>query len=247
MIVEVTVVVHTCPQCGSENIVRNGHDYKGAQKHHCHDCGAYGTLEKKANHDERTRQQATDAYFERMSMRGVKRVFSVARNTLAHWLEEEAASLPELSTTLAGARADDVLELDELWSFVSKKSNKRWIWLALCRRTRQIVAYVIGDRSEATCRKLWNRIPEAYRHCRTFSDFWEAYQLVCPAETHSAVGKESGETNHIERWNNTLRQRLGRFVRKTLSFSKSERFHEIALKIFLHRYNLSRLKSISQT
>ncbi|MCP4423710.1 MAG: hypothetical protein GY803_04375, partial [Chloroflexi bacterium] len=38
-------------------------------------------------------------------------------------------------------------------------------------------------------------------------------------------------------WNNTLRQRLARFVRKTLSFSKSDEYHEIALKLFLHEYN----------
>lgn len=131
------------------------------------------------------------------------------------------------------------LELDELWSFVLKKANKRWIWLALCRRTRQIVAYVIGDRSEATCHKLWERIPEAYRRGRCYTDFWEAYALVIPATQHVAAGKDAGVTAHIERWNNTLRQRLARFVRKTLSFSKSELMHEICLRLFLHRYNLA--------
>lgn len=131
------------------------------------------------------------------------------------------------------------LELDELWSFVLKKANKRWVWLALSRATRQVVAYVIGDRSEATCRTLWQRIPAAYRAAHCFSDFWEAYPVVIPAEQHTAVGKASGETAHVERWNNTLRQRLGRFVRTTLSFSKSDQMHEMCLCLFLHRYNLA--------
>jgi insertion element IS1 protein InsB len=109
------------------------------------------------------------------------------------------------------------------------------------------VAYVIGDRSEETCRKLWERIPTEYKACRTFSDFWEAYQKVFPDDTHQSVGKESGQTAHIERWNNTLRQRLARFVRKTLSFSKSDRFHEAALTVFIHRYNLSCAHAISQS
>ena len=108
-----------------------------------------------------------------------------------------------------------------MWSFVLKRANKRWVWVALCRATRQVVAYVIGDRSEATCRQLWERVPDAYRRAHCFSDFWEAYRLIIPAKQHTPVGKQSGETAHIERWNNTLRQRLGRFVRKTLSFSKS--------------------------
>ena len=201
---------------------------------------------KKRENDERTKQQATDAYFERMSMRGVERVFAVPRKRLAEWLIEEAESLPDLSTTLAEVQEDDVLELDEMWSFVLKKSNKRWIWLALCRRTRQIVACVVGDRSEETCRRLWAHIPDSYRDCQSFSDFWDAYQKVFPEKTHHSVGKDSGETNHIERWNNTLRQRLGRFVRKTLSFSKSDYFHEIVLRIFIFRYNLLKLQAISQ-
>jgi IS1 family transposase len=94
----------------------------------------------------------------------------------------------------------DVVELDELWSFVKRKTNKRWVWVALCRRTRQVVAYVIGDRSAATCRQLWQRIPPTYRHCHTFSDFWKAYAAVFEDETHQSVGKESGQTSHIERW-----------------------------------------------
>lgn len=109
----------------------------------------------------------------------------------------------------------------------------------MCRRTRQIVAFVIGDRSEQTCRQLWERIPDSYRQCHTFSDFWEAYQLVFPAETHRSVGKAQGETNHMERWNNTLRQSNARYVRKTLSFSKSDCYHELVTRLFIVRYNVS--------
>lgn len=59
-----------------------------------------------------------------------------------------------------------------------------------------------------------------------------------PQGTARWAGKETGETAHVERWNNTLRQRLARFVRKTLAFSKSDHFHLAALKLFIHDYNL---------
>jgi insertion element IS1 protein InsB len=129
------------------------------------------------------------------------------------------------------------LELDEIWSFVYQRANKRWLWTAMCRRTRQIVAFVIGDRSEQTCRQLWKRIPAPYQTCHSFSDFWDAYQLVFPKETHRSVGKGSGETNHMERWNNTLRQSNARYVRKTLSFSKSDFYHELVTRLFIIRHN----------
>ena len=104
---------------------------------------------------------------------------------------------------------------------------------------------MIGDRSAETCKRLWNRLPEGYRALHTYSDFWQAYQKVFPKETHRSVGKETGETAHMERWYNTLRQRLARFVRKTLSFSKSDVYHHIVLKWFITEYNLERRAALA--
>ena len=126
-----------------------------------------------------------------------------------------------------------------MWSFVGQRTNKRWIWTVMCRRTRQIVTCVIGDRSERTYRKLSEQIPKPYRSCQSFSVFWHACQTVFPEDTHESVDKESGQTNHIERWYNRLRQSNARFVRKTLSYSKSDTMHEVVTRLFIVRYNLS--------
>lgn len=144
-----------------------------------------------------------------------------------------------MSEQLDPAHFDDILELDEVCSYVKKRRNKVWTWTALSRRTRQIIAFVNGDRSEKTCRKLWQKIPETYRACFSFSDFWQAYAKVFSEQTHQCVGKDSGQTNHMERWNNTLRQRLGRLTRKTLSFSKDEAWHENVIHWFIISYNSS--------
>ncbi len=69
--------------------------------------------------------------------------------------------------------------------FVLRKACKRWIWIALSRSTRQVVAYAIGDRGEATCRKLWEAIPEAYCDAHCYSDFWQAYSAVIPWGRHT--------------------------------------------------------------
>lgn len=121
-----------------------------------------------------------------------------------------------------------------------KKAHDWWIGIALCRKTRQVVAYAIGDRRKRTCLRLWEAIPSFYRQGSCFTDFWAAYTSVIPKAQHFAVGKETGETAHVERWNNTLRQRLARFVRMTLSFSKSLLMHEACLLLFLHRSNRER-------
>jgi insertion element IS1 protein InsB len=232
-----TIVTHPCPKCGSETVVRNGHDYKGDPKYHCKSCARYGTLHTQRGYAERLRTQVKRAVLERISLRGIERLFGLSRRPVAAWMKPWAEHLPPLETTLAEAQVDEVLEMDEVWSFVLKKANPRWIWVALCRRTRQIVAYFIGDRSEASCLQLWRRIPLAYTRCHWFSDFRDAYQRVFAADRHQSVGKDSGETNHIERWFNTLRQRLARFVGRTLSFSKLDCFHEAVFRLFVHHYN----------
>jgi insertion element IS1 protein InsB len=242
MIIEAKIC--RCSNCESPDIIRNGTDYKGDQKYHCHQRGGYGTLNPKARYNEKEKAQVLKAYQERASMRGIRRIFGGGPQTLLRWMKAALEKLPPLIQTLDPARGDDGLELDELWSFVLNKSNKRWIWIALCRRTRQVVAYFGGDRSEESCRQLGQRIPAAYKSCISYSDFWAAYQKVWPQETHQAVGKETGHTAHVERWNNTLRQRLARFVRKTLSFSKSDLVHDLVLRFFIINYNLQ--CSISQ-
>lgn len=132
------------------------------------------------------------------------------------------------------------IECDEAWSFVGNKGNKQWIWLAINRDTSEIVGVHIGDRSRAGAQALWDSLPPVYRQCAvTYSDFWEAYETVIPSKRHRAVGKNSGQTNRIERFNCTLRQRVSRLVRKTLSFSKKLDNHIGAIWYFIHHYNAS--------
>ena len=140
------------------------------------------------------------------------------------------------------------LECDEIWSYVGKKRCQKWIWLAINRETREIVGVAIGARTKATARKLWASLPAVYRQCAVcYSDFWEAYAAILPSKRHRACGKESGQTNHIERCNNTLRQRCSRLVRRTLSFSKKLANHIGAIWYFIHNYNARQRAKLSIT
>ena len=53
--------------------------------------------------------------------------------------------------------------------------------------------------------------------------------------------KKLVKQRYIERFNNTLRQRISRLVRKTLSFSKKLENHVGAIWYFVHYYNSSLL------
>lgn len=133
------------------------------------------------------------------------------------------------------------IECDEAWSFVGNKENQQWIWLAQDRVTREIVGCYIGARDDEGAIGLWQSLPECYLDAETYVDFWQAYDAIFYAKSLHHVGKESGQTNHIERFNNTLRQRVSRLVRKTLSFSKKLDNHLGAIWTFVHHHNQSLL------
>jgi hypothetical protein len=58
-----------------------------------------------------------------------------------------------------------ILEGDEAWSFVGNQGNKQWLWLALDRRTRELVGVQIGHRSQEGAQALWESLPAVSRQC----------------------------------------------------------------------------------
>jgi insertion element IS1 protein InsB len=233
------IVTYECPDCGRVDLVKNGHDYKGSQKYHCKRCNRYGTLQAQKGYSPSQQTLIQRAVLERNSLRGIARIFELSRHTISRWLPSWFEQTPTIASSLLPSEVGDVLELDELWSFVGSKQQERWLWLALCRRTRQVVAYWVGDRSENSALQLWRQLPDDYVHCVSFSDRWQPYAHVFDLKRHRMVDKSEGETNHVERWFNTLRQRLARFTRRTLAFSKRDDLHEGLLRMFIYHYNLS--------
>jgi IS1 family transposase len=118
----------------------------------------------------------------------------------------------------------------------------------LDRRTGEIIAYHVGGRSREDAKKFWQSFPPVYRQCAViYSDKWEAYRGIIPSKRHRIVEKSNRETNHIERFNNTLRQRISRLGRKTLSFSKKLSQHLASIWQFIHHYNSSLPLNVSSS
>lgn len=227
--------IQCCPNCGSTSIVKNGHTVYGAQRCLCHDCGKTRVIERKSKPDKTPFIKR--AFLERLSLRGILRVFHISFDTLYDLLHLETQTLAGFKTSVRPAEQTDVIELDELCGFVNCKAQKRWLWVALNRTNRQIIAYVIGDRSNETMKRLIRKIPLDYLKCQTYSDLWKPYRLLLAKGNHKMVNKQSGQTAHIERWNCTLRQRISRYVRKSLAFSKLDKFHHLMTKLFIFNYN----------
>ncbi len=127
------VITCLCPHCGRDNLVKNGHNTVNSQQAHCKDCGAYFFLEPKMPHRAGIRKTLVKAALERCSLRGLERIFEVARQTAAKWVEAFIQALPPFRDSIKPAQPGDILELDEAWSFVYCKKPQRWLWTVMCR------------------------------------------------------------------------------------------------------------------
>jgi insertion element IS1 protein InsB len=216
--------------------------HRGKQHHRCRVCGRQfvTSADERIISDEQ-RALIEHLLCEHISLRGICRAVGVSLTWLLHFMVERFAACPDHLHVQQPASPTDVVlrqleaEADE------KKANKQWIWIAMDAKTRQIMAFYVGDRSRDSAKQLWARIPLVYREQATFhTDQYDAYSGVIPAERYKAITKHARKTNYIERFNNTLRQRVSRLVRKTLSFSKKLAHHIGAIKYFICHYNLTR-------
>ena len=215
----------SCPRCQLSHIKRNGHTYYGKQNYQCLLCDRQFVVRNQTVSLEK-QELVKSLLLERISLRGIARVLGISLSWLLDFVEQlYLTTPPDLNFVEPAAAEIEIfcLEADEIWSFVAQRTNKRWIWLVLERRTRQIIAVHIGDRSQDSALALWAKVPPPIKaRALVLTDCWEAYSLAIPGNQHVACEKQSGQVSLIERFNCTLRQRVSRLVRKSLSFSKSD-------------------------
>ena len=80
-------------------------------------------------------------------------------------------------------------ELDEMWSYVCKKTNPRWLWHAIDHHTGKVLAYVFGRRQDNVFLRL-QQLLEPFGITKFYTDGWGAYERHIEAEKHQ-VGKEN--------------------------------------------------------
>ena len=123
-------------------------------------------------------------------------------------------------------------ELDEMWSYVGKKAEPRWLWHAIDHHSGTVLAYVFGRRKDAVFLQLKDLL-EPFGITRFYTDGWGAYERHIDPKQHE-VGKEN--TQKIESKHINLRTRIKRLVRRTICFSKTTTMHDLVIGLFINRY-----------
>ena len=245
-----TFIAVPCPHCHSEQIVKRGKTRRGTQRYLCQNtaCAKGSFLLDYRNRGclPEVKQQIISMSLHASGVRDTARVLRISPDTVLNELKKKEAVLESVNTALLRIiKPDDIAvhierageaKMDEMWSFVGKKKEPRWLWHAIDHRTGAVLAYVFGRRKDEVFLQL-KALLEPFGLTRFYTDHWGAYERHLDPETHSP-GKQN--TQKIERKHLTLRTRIKRLVRKTIGFSKSTQIHDIVIGLFVNRYAFGR-------
>ena len=122
-----------CPHCQSESIVKNGHKSNGPQNYQCKTCKKQfvSDHEKKYNGT----LSWTSSLIKMMIVHGngVRDISSILRirtKTVLQVLRKAKYQIKPKQTPY------DCLEIDEFWTYVGCKKNKKWLTICVSWRNR---------------------------------------------------------------------------------------------------------------
>src|SRR5215510_8873016 len=241
-----TFIAVQCPHCLSKQIVKRGKTRRGTQRYLCQNtaCVTESFLLDYRNRGcvPGVKHTIIDMSLNASGIRDTARVLRISTDTVLRELRKKEAALESVnSALLRPLNPDEVTvdierageaEMDEMWSFVGKKKEPRWLWHAIDHATGAVLAYVFGRRKDAVFLQL-KALLEPFGLTRFYTDHWGAYTRHLTPEVH-CPGKR--HTQKIERKHLTLRTRIKRLMRKTICFSKTTQMHDIVIGLFVNRY-----------
>ena len=245
-----TLIAVQCPHCLSEQIVKRGKTRRGTQRYLCQNsaCTQGSFLLDYLNRGclPDVKHQIIDMSLNASGIRDTARVLRISTDTVLRELRKKEEALESVNSALLRTLNPDEVhvdierageaEMDEMWSFVGKKKEPRWLWHAIDHATGAVLAYVFGRRKDAVFLQL-KALLEPFGLTRFYTDHWGAYTRHLAPEVH-CPGKR--HTQKIEREHLTLRTRIQRLMRKTICFSKSTQIHDIVIGLFVNRYAFGR-------
>ena len=152
------------------------------------------------------KQTIIDMNLNASGVRDTARSLHICPNTVLRELKKKEAALESVNTTVLRTlnpaevawdleRAGEAeAEMDEMWSFVGKKSNPRWLWHAIDPHTGKVLAYVFGRRKDEVFLQL-KTLLEPFGLTHYYTDHWGAYTGIwipmCIAQANATRRKLS--------------------------------------------------------
>jgi IS1 family transposase/transposase-like protein len=210
-----------CKYCGGD-CVKNGYQLNGKQRFRCKDCHR----KQQSYYEYHACNASVNDYViehikEGVGIRSLARLLRISTTTLM-------ARILTIAKNVVAPHiiSHSVYEVDEIRSFVGKKSDHIWIAYALNRSDKSVTCFTVGPRTNETLNKVLSKLSNAKR---IYTDRLRQYNTLIPATIHRTT---NCGTNHIERHNLTIRTHLKRLARRTICFSRKITMLYAVLKIY---------------
>ena len=157
-----TCIAVQCPHCHSEQVVKRGKTDSGTQRYLCQNTvcvkGSFLLDSRNRGCVPEVKHTIIDMSLNASGIRDTARVLRISTDTVLSELKKKEGALESVNSallrtinpeemTVAIERAGEA-EMDEMWSFVGKKGDQRWLWHAIDHHTGAVLAYVFGRRTE---------------------------------------------------------------------------------------------------
>jgi insertion element IS1 protein InsB len=213
-----------CPFCKSKEIIKNGRTKNKKQQYFCKKCSSrfidYYTYQA-CNPD--VNQQIITLTKEGLGIRSTARILQISATTLLKRIISIAHNIPQ---PVIGK--NKTYEVDEICTFLKRKSRKIWIVYALERTNKTVAGFYVGTRTNKSLNVVLKTLHLAEAK-NIFTDGLKNYKSLIARSIHQV--KQYG-TNRIERNNLTMRIHLKRLNRRTICFSRSFLVLTAVLRIY---------------
>ncbi len=124
-----------CKSCNSSFLVKNGRTQKGKQKYKCKSCSRTFCIgDDRLKHTMEKRLKVIKMYLEGVGIRSIERLENVSTPLIIYWIRHFSDILRKELRTIKipdDAKNIEILEVDELFSYVKKNSTKSMYSLLL--------------------------------------------------------------------------------------------------------------------
>ena len=145
-----------CPNCKSAIKVKSGFN-DGKQRYKCKSCGCNYTQSTRNSKPNHIKKQALHMYLEGLGFRSIGRILGVSNVAVLKWVRKAGEILQEnIGNRSAFSPKVAVMELDEMWHFIQKKTTESgcgWLLIEMPQSNGSGRSEVVTVYQESACGK----------------------------------------------------------------------------------------------
>ena len=222
-----------CSHCSDSNYCKSGF-VSGEQRYNCKSCCRSFTMKPRRISKEK-KYFSVLLYLNNVGVRRIARLLNIGPASVLRFIKAAEKDLKNKIIPLV-QKEPDIIELDEIYTYVKKKTNRVAIWTAYSRRQKRIVAFSIGNEGLKCAKRIYEKAKSLVGKISCiYTDANSCYSQVFKSIEEQHIVTKS-QTHLIESSNSSIRDNLARFNRRTKRFSKSLEMLKTTMNLFINRH-----------